>query len=168
MRNRGFSDVSLGGAVNLSGGDCAGGHAGPGGTLTAISEIRKFGGDGAITLDGGTSTYTTGGGGTGGQFEVVLVSGTAGATGIDFSGTVSAVGGAGNVYGGDGGTAYFNATASDTDIDLGSSTFDVSGGSGGASGYLGAAGSVTAHTSTSRSIQDPATVTPQGAYIRSP
>jgi hypothetical protein len=164
-----FVGVTLDRAVDLSGGNCEGGHAGLGGSLSAKSGIQKFTGTANVTLNGGTSTFTSGGGGTGGKMEVILVPGTTSPDGITVSGTLSSIGGAGNAYGGDGGTFYLDATQSDTTIVLTNAAFDVSGGSGGTSGQVGSAGSVTAYTDPPAVVQDPTTpVTPSGAYIKRP
>jgi hypothetical protein len=154
-------------AIDVSGGNCEGGHAGLGGTFT-VSNGQKFTNTAGVTLNGGTSTFASGGGGTGGKMEVIIVSGTTSPNGITISGTVTADGGAGNAYGGDGGTVYLDATQSDTTIVLTNSTFNVRGGSGGISGQAGSAGSVTAYTDGGGAISGTPTVDPSSAYIKRP
>ena len=164
---RSFASATNDRAIDVSGGNCEGGHAGLGGFFTGING-RKFTNTAGVTLNGGTSTFAGGGGGTGGKMEFILIPGTTSPDGITISGTVTADGGAGNAYGGDGGTVYLDATQSDTTIVLTNSTFNVNGGSGGISGQAGSAGSVTAYTDGGGAISGTPTVNPSSAYIKRP
>ena len=87
---------------------------------------------------------------------------------ITVSGTWTANGGGGNAYGGDGGTFYLDATANATDIQLTGATFNVNGGSGGISGQVGSAGTVTAYTQSPGAVLGTPTVNPSSAYIKRP